>query len=172
MDTAFTVINTIAEIGIDCVSVYCPAVGIVVKGMHYLDKAADIWRTKDDYDFLDDWLIDTLYGEVEDKVKDKLKSETLGKLDGALIAEALSVAAEFGISEEVGKIIVKLFKATEKSLREEVISNASQNDPFGNYDKAIGLFQKRVKDQKFCQTIVNNVPEVVSKIYAYVNYNN
>ena len=167
LDTAFKIVDTIGEIGVDLVSVYCPAVGIVVSGMHYLSKAADCARQMDDYEYFEDWVLQMTFDVVTDEVKSRLK----GKIDGELIGKALKKANEtVGLDEEAGKYFVKLFKTTEKALREELTSKPGNMDPFGNYDRAIELFQGRVKDQKFCQTIVDNVPTYINKIYEHVVY--
>ena len=167
LDTVFKVVNTAAEIGISMVSVYCPAVGVVVSGLHYLNKAAECARTMDDYEYFEDWVLETVY----DVVTDELKSRVKGKIDGELLGKALKIANETtGLNEKAGKYFVKLFKTTEKALRTEIVSNSDHMDPFGNYDKAITLFKKRVHDQKFNQTIEDNVPKIVDKIYQHVTY--
>ena len=167
LDTAFKIVDTIGEIGVDLVSVYCPAVGIVVNGMHFLEKAAECARKRDDYEFFEDWIIQMSYYIAEEEFTNRIK----GTIDGRILGEALKKANQtVGLDEEAGKYFVDLFKTTEKALREEITSKTGNMDPFGNYDRAIELFQKRVKDQKFSQRIVDNVPTYINKIYEHVVY--
>ena len=103
----------------------------------------------------------------------EVKRRALGKIDGALIGKALAKLHDAPVFDErFGKNIVKMGKLTEKALREEALNLAKKGnmDPFGDYDKAIELFQKRVKEQKFCQTIVNNVPKYINLIFEHVTY--
>ena len=166
LDTTFEVVNAIGKIGVDCVSVYCPAVGVVVKGMHYLNKAADCIRTMDDYEFFEDWLFET----AADLAIDTAVSKVKGKIDGKLLGEVLSaIHYTTGLDKKTAGYIVDVFKAAEKSLREELPGGDGGMDPFGDYDIAITMFKDRVKGQ-FNENLANKVPDVVSKIYSNVTY--
>ena len=166
LDTTFEVVNAIAEIGVECVSVYCPAVGYVVKGMHYLNKAADCIRTMDDYEFFEDWVYETAAKLAIDTTVSKVK----GKIDGALLGKVLAGVQDVtGLDKKTAGYIVDVFKAAEKSIREELPGGDGGMDPFGDYDIAITMFKDRVKGQ-FNENLANKVPDVVSKIYSNVTY--
>ena len=97
-------------------------------------------------------------------------SKVKGKIDGKLLGEVLSAIHDTtGLDKKTAGYIVDVFKAAEKSLREELPGGDGGMDPFGDYDKAIAMFQNRVKDQ-FNAGLANKVPDVVNKIYSNVTY--
>ena len=161
LNTAFTIVDWVGELGVDAVSVYCPAVGVIVKGAHYLNKAAEILRNQAKYDTLEEWLFKEGTKYMTDKA--------LSQLDGIALGQVLEKLSEAGIDEEIASNLVSLFKDTEKKLREELGANA-ETDPFGDYDKAIEKFKDRVEGQFFNDKIVNLVPTIVLRIYEHVSY--
>ncbi|MBO7632648.1 MAG: InlB B-repeat-containing protein, partial [Lachnospiraceae bacterium] len=161
LDCIFDIVDTAAGIGIAAVSVYCPAVGYVVSGAHLLNKAAYILKNVDKYDFLRDYLNEELPKVLSELALEKFWDD----LDGMILGSALEKLADStGLNDEVMSNVVSLFKAAEKSIRQDII-DPDNADPFGVYNKAITSFKERVKSQGFNSLIVNRVYSLTLEIY-------
>ena len=162
LDLIFNIVNAAAEIGIDAVSVYCPAIGMVVKGAHLLHKASTIMQTYDDYETFSDFLIAT----TTDIVWDKFISDSTGFVFGTIVTE---ISATTGISEEALKNLNSLIQAAVTSCRDDIVGN-TELDLYGEYDKALELFRQTLIAEQFNSRIVNNLPLYISIIFGNVTY--
>ena len=153
-DFLFELANAVGEAGVAVVSVYCPAVGVVVDIAHYSTIIANIVQKWGEYEDLKEYLIEEGCDLADGKIVETLAKHCFGE----------------GVPGAIASSAVSLFKATEIAIRKEVASGAKGKDPFGEYDKAISLFESSLKSNRFCKTIRDNVPKVIAEIYKHVNY--
>ena len=109
------------------------------------------------------------WGEFDD-LKEYLIEEGCDLADGKIVETLAKHCFGEGVPSAIASSAVSLFKATEIAIRKEVASGAMGKDPFGEYDKAISLFETSLKNNRFCKTIRDNVPKVIGEIYKHVNY--
>ncbi len=164
LDSLFKIGKAALDVGCDLTSAYFPG-GIIVNVVEILDELVKNARKLSDYDFLEDL--------VMKNVSDKTEAKAKGTIDGLLLGQALVVAnSGCGLApdDEAGKYLVTLFKVTLECIKEDLTKGNGGMDPFGNYDVALAMFQQRVKDQEFCDTIVNNIPHYIDEIYKHISY--
>ena len=162
LDMIFKIVNTAAGIGISAVSVYCPAIGMAVKGTHLLQKAVKILQTYDDYKDLTDFLI----ANAADHVMDKIKDDVTGMFFGTIVTE---VSEMTGFSEKALKNLNSLIQAAVTAYKDEVAGDTGM-DLYGEYDKALELFRQILISEEYNSRIVNSLPMYISIIFGNVAY--
>ena len=160
LDTVFAIVETAADIGMDAVYAYCPALKTVVTGAKYLGKAVELLQTSRDYEDLFEFVTDVMVEEGIAEGKDKLNGYLFGKT-----MEQISKSTGFDKDnlERIGKLLI----ATEQSLREEVADGSENIDAFGAFDKAFEIFKTRLRAHEFYKP-ADNLAQCVSQIYSNI----
>ena len=161
LEFMINIADVAADIGIDAVCAYIPAVGYVIKGTNYLEKAVELIHASDDYDSALDFFYATLEKEAIDYTKDQFDSKMLGTA-----LENISDVTE--IPEETLGNILNLSNAVISSIKNEIESDYDGFDPYGAYDKAFSVFKERLKGQGFGSQ-AELIPIPINNIYRYVN---
>ena len=160
LEFAFEIGEAFSDVAVDAISIYCPAVGYVVKGTKYLNKIEELMKSREEYEELSDFVIDTLKDEVIDLTVDKIKGEMLGK--------ALEIESERGeVPEKILESVLNLFISTEQAVANDFATGSDNMDPFGEYDRALEIFRQRVSSNGF-EDLANQIPDCVTKIFLYV----
>ena len=161
LEFAFMVAEAFSDVAVDAVSVYCPAVGYVVKGAKYMGKIEELMKSREEYEELSEFVVDTLKDEVVDLTVDKIKGEMLGR--------AIKIESERGeVPEKILGSMLDLFISTEQAIADDFATGSEGMDPFGAYDRALEIFRDRVSSNGF-EDLANKIPDCVTKIFLYVN---
>ncbi len=160
IDFVMSIVDTGAEIGFDAVSVYCPAVGGVVKGIHYLNKLSELMNARDEYEYLDEFFKEEAVKMGFEIAVDEISGKVLGEV-------VKNVVKSDKMPKVIGEGLVKLSATAAGSLFDD-LSSSEELDPYGAYDTAFGLFKERIRKQKFSVNIVNNMPKYINIIYDNV----